>query len=429
MDPRLAKIEHFVLVMMENRSYDHMLGYLSLEGGRSDLNGPTGNEFNLYAATPGAQPAPVRFTPGNGRRVPCDPPHDSTSVALQISESNGGFVKSYMARHGADPRARPDDVMIYYDAATLPVYDFLAREYCVCDSWHASIPGPTWPNRMYAMAGTSQGIRDNKIPPLPGLTFTCLFDLLSRGGVEWRYYESDVGTIRLFANYTNDREHVRLLDQPDEGFFDRAAHGDLPAVTYIDPDFEDVPGAAASDDHPPSHVDRGQAFIARIYQALATSPAWDKTMLVVTYDEHGGFFDHVVPGAAEDDFIPRCGVRVPALVISPYVGRGSSRHEVYDHSSIVRTVINRFVPGTEHELGRRVVHARDLSGVLVSGSARAAAQLQIPGVMHGRVASADGFRAPGPPTELQRLVQELRRRRDSPRVRETGHAVVLGDQV
>src|SRR6185436_18719090 len=110
-------------------------------------------------------------------------------------------------------------------------------------------------------------------------------------------------------------------------------------------DFDDIPGPTASDDHPPSHVTGGQALVARIYRALANGPKWGRTMFVITYDEHGGFYDHVKPGPAEDDFIPHYGVRVPAFVISPYAGRGSVRNDLYDHTSIIRTALERFCPG------------------------------------------------------------------------------------
>ncbi len=354
MNPALAKIDHVVVLLMENRSFDHYLGYLRLHGGRTDIDGPTGHESNPW------QGQDYRLTRAGTRNVHADPPHGHERTLQQLRDGNRGFVAAYMEAEGQHPDARPDDVMLYYDERMLPVYDFFAREYCVCDHWHASLPGPTWPNRMYALAGTADGRLTNDIPPAPGLTFPSIFDVLTARGVDWRFYEHDVGSIRLFASHLGDDTHVLDYHDPNDGFLPTARGGRLPAVTFIDPDFTQIPSVGTNDDHPPSHPLYGQDLAGRIYEALRQGPQWNRTALIITYDEHGGFYDHVVPPAAEDDHYPRYGVRVPTFIVSPWVGRGVVRSETYDHTSTLKTILARFVPDAPR-LSRRVDHARDLS--------------------------------------------------------------------
>jgi phospholipase C len=275
--------------------------------------------------------------------------------------------------------------MGYYNGSDLPVYDHLAREYLVCDRWFCSVPGSTWPNRLYAVTGKAAGSKDNKKPPI--------YDLpsfprhLDTARVSWRWYaHEEFGTLRVtdgryllgsfdrFAYF--DR---RSLLQP-KNFLDHAAAGELPAVSWIDPnfiDFDFLGPSGSNDDHPPSDVLDGQELVLKLYHALVTSPNWRKTLLVITYDEHGGFFDHVPPPAARDDrpAFRSYGPRVPALVVSPWVERSAVSSTVFDHASIVKTILLRFCrkqDGSIPNMGARVTHAAHLGGLLTLPAARPA---------------------------------------------------------
>jgi len=338
----LGKVDHIVVLMLENRSFDHMLGYLTLEGGRGDIDGLTGSESNSYNGTT----YPVHHldrTAWNGELE--DPCHGPECIDQQLENENSGFVASYadylaayQHAHGSAPGADPGLVMGYYNAEDLPVYDHLAREFCVCDRWFSSVPGATWPNRLYSLAGRAAGDREDVDPPLYNVP--TVFRFLDQRRVDWRFYSFDPATLRLVdAEYrlshhhnfayvdrrkltSQERAAGELLDE-ERSFLDDAAAGTLPSVSWIDPHFKDIRvfGPDSNDDHPPSDVLAGQALVLDVYHALRTSPQWEQSLLIVTYDEHGGIYDHVPPPPAPDDApeFRRYGVRVPALVVSPYV--------------------------------------------------------------------------------------------------------------
>ena len=212
------------------------------------------------------------------------------------------------------------------------MYDHLAREFCVCDRWFCSVPGATWPNRLYAVAGQAAGSKDGQASSdlRPALVRAAPRDAARS---RWRWYSHDVGTLR----FSDAQFRVGYLDKfayfdrrsllAPRNFLDDAKEGKLPAVSWIDPNFVDVSfigPSGSNDDHPPSDIKAGQELVLKSYSALVNSPKWRKTMLIVTYDEHGGFFDHVLPPAAHDDepAFRTYGVRVPALVVSPFTERG-----------------------------------------------------------------------------------------------------------
>ena len=257
--------------------------------------------------------------------------------------------------------------MGYYNAADLSVYDHLAAEFCVCDRWFSSVPGATWPNRLYAIAGRADGTRDDKPSgQAPFYDLPAFVRHLDAHGVSWRWYSYDPGLLRCvdkhywlthwdrFAyvdktklSWKTALEELPLIDEASSSFLEDAARGKLPAVSWVDPNFKDstLYGGDSNDDHPPSDVRDGQLLVLSVYHALASGPLWDKTLLVITYDEHGGFHDHVPPPAAEDDdpaLFGQYGVRVPALVVSPWVARGSVSHTLFDHTSIIKTILLRF---------------------------------------------------------------------------------------
>jgi phospholipase C len=310
----LERIEHIVVLMLENRSFDHMLGYLSLEGDREEIDGLRPGMANDLG----------------GRRYPIhhlgatyfpnerwDPEHTAAALDRQI---NGGAMDGFTASYAETLAARgveaadPGVAMGYYNASDLPVFDHFARQFCVCDRWYSSVAGATWPNRMYAIAGTAGGSRDD--PKVPIYHQHSFVRHLAAAGISWRWYSHDVATLRLAdAKYrVGHREHfayiqklklvfrtrgrgLLYLNEDAASFLEDAAYGQLPAVSWIDPNFKDfnLIGSPPNDDHPPSDVTHGQELALLIYNALATGPAWEKTLLLVFYDEHGGFFDHVAP--------------------------------------------------------------------------------------------------------------------------------------
>jgi phospholipase C len=394
----LGRVDHIVVLMLENRSFDHMLGYLTLEGGRGDIDGLTGSESNSYQGTT----YPVHHldrTAWNGELE--DPCHGPECIDQQLANGNAGFVASYaeylaayQAKHGPAAGADPGLVMGYYNAEDLPVYDHLAREFCVCDRWFSSVAGATWPNRLYSLAGRADGDRENADPPLYNLP--SVFRFLDQRRVDWRFYSFDPATLRLIdAEYRLSHHHNfayvdrrkltsqqraagELLDE-ERSFLDDAASGALPAVSWIDPHFKDIRvfGPDSNDDHPPSDVLAGQALVLDVYHALRSSPSWEQSLLIVVYDEHGGIYDHVPPPAAPDGDpgFRRYGARVPALVVSPLVEAGSvaPREPVFDHTSIIKTILLRFCREGDRipDMGARVTAAHHLGGLLSRDTARA----------------------------------------------------------
>ena len=383
-DPTLAnlrKIDHIVVVMLENRSFDHMLGYLTLEAGRTDVDGLKASMANIYKGST----YKVRHLKRTALTKPEDPCHGGKCIEEQISNNMGGFVSNFAKSRPKAPKV--DIVMGYYNGSDLPVYDHLAREFCVCDRWFSSVPGATWPNRLYAVAGRAAGSKDPKKVPI--------YDVpsfprhLDSHKVSWRWYTHDVSTLRFSDSeyYLAVDDHFRYFDRRSliapRNFLDDAKDGKLPSVAWIDPNFIDVSfigPAGSNDDHPPSDIKAGQELVLKIYSALVHSPNWSKTMLMITYDEHGGFFDHVVPEAAQDDkpAFRSYGVRVPAIVVSPFTERASVSNMVFDHTSIIKTILLRFCVknGQIPDMGARVNNANHLGGCLTLATARPATPMQ-----------------------------------------------------
>jgi phospholipase C len=360
--PVATQVEHIVFLMMENRSFDHMLGYRALKG--HDVRGLAGNEQN--AIPDGNRPYRVKhLTKTKGIPSPC---HEFHCVAEQVAEgAMTGFAANYARRSAVTD---PGLAMGYYTEAELPMYEFAANNFAICDAWYASHPGPTWPNRFCATTGATPeidnfDIGDDRIGYFNG---TSIFDVLNRFGVDWCYAEGNIAFLRMFDRYRLDiRNVIPFTDDFQQGIADtwenRVKTGRLPAVSYIDPRYIDVPPSFdANDDLPPTDVCFGQQLVRRIYNLLKDAPTWSGTLFVVTYDEHGGFFDHVAPPGTPpaDDPSPQpqvhrdgavhLGVRVPALVISPWVDAGTVVTTLLDHTSIIKTILHRFAPA-EHADG------------------------------------------------------------------------------
>jgi phospholipase C len=359
LDPgNLSKIDHIVVLMMENRSFDHVLGHLRLAG-RLDVNGLRGDERNVYKGQT-FQP----FVLG-GTRFEHGPCHDYACVLNQVAGDMGGFVADFAARyeqHGVSP----GNVMGYHTGEQLPVSAALAAEFGICDRWFSAHPGPTFPNRFYTMTGRLNrdafGRFELDNPDLDvfvPIREKTLFDHLEARGVSHRYYEHGYCFLRLFRRYLLDEERVL----PATRFFEDAAAGRLPSVTFLDPDFVDLP--PGSDDHPPADMQNGQNLLGRVVNALMQGPLWSRTLLLITYDEHGGFYDHVKPDAAVDVCgVDEYGPRVPTFVISPWVPRGHVSSTTFDHTSIAKTIIRRFCAAAPPDMGARVAQASDVGAML-----------------------------------------------------------------
>jgi len=322
-----GQIDHVVVVMMENRSFDHYLGALSLHEGVA-VDGLTEGMSN-----PGRDGAPV---PIHHLDIMCqeDPPHGWSSSHDQF---NGGACDGFVTEHadGVGDSIGAEAIG-YYTRDDLPIHYGLADHFAVPDRWFCSVMSSTWPNRLYGQAGTSGGETGNDLPETESraFEFKTVYKALEEAGLEWRYYYTDIPFIGLFNDHW-DESRIHLIDD----FLDDAEAGDLPPFTWVDPGF------SVNDDHPPHHVGLGQVFLALVYEALARSPAWERTLLVITYDEHGGFFDHVAPPTVEDEHadegFDQLGFRVPSLVIGPWVKPGVDS-TVFDHTSVLRYVCDRF---------------------------------------------------------------------------------------
>ncbi|WP_280155547.1 alkaline phosphatase family protein [Piscinibacter sp. XHJ-5] len=409
----LAKIDHVVVVMMENRSYDHVLGYRAELAGTAASDGMTTalRDFLKQQGFPAQALSGVdRIAPnaaGLRTAFPRAVGHELKDVAEQLSarlaapggrtiNSPKGFVENFRSRAGT---LLPEDVLGFYEAADLPFSAFLAQHYGFSDRYFCSHPGPTLPNRMLSLTGdvqhdrTGAPILDNNDSDNFSLSrATTVYDLLTRFGVSWRIYESfpSVTMLRMFARYATNDTDIRDISHLAAD----AAAGNLPALTVVEPAMHHFP---QNDDHssnntPAVDMYRGQHFLQSVYEALRANPEmWKKTLLLITYDEHGGFYDHVVPPLAEARSRPpvvdgigtstsrafevpatvatRYGVRVPTFVVSPWVPAGKGPDTVLDHCSIVKTVLARFCPGRPF-LSDRVHASRSFDAFLSATTPR-----------------------------------------------------------
>lgn len=424
----LKNIKNIIVVMMENRSFDHMLGYLSLDPsqggkGRVDVDGygpkssyiPNSLGDQTFASFPISDPAFVHHSP----------PHEHDLVVGQLNGgAMNGFVQEYAQEYqlrGADASA----VLGYYNGSVLTVYDYLAENFLVCDKWFAAHPGPTFCNRFYMLTGRLN--RDPSGNPelnnfsgdefVPVNTRT-VFDHLTEHGVSWRYYENRYCTLRLYAKYTYDDVNIVDFNDRSKGFAAAAAAGTLPSVTFIDPNFIDEPDPGDNDDAAPGNVSAGQHFIGTIVQALMRSPQWSNSLLLITYDEHGGFYDHVNPmsnayraKAKPVSGIDFYGVRVPAIVVSPWVAKGAASSVVFDHTSIIKTISRCFMSANPPDMGERVAAANDLSAVVQAAPvARAGlSSLQVPNAPTPSVSAQvkTPLKAGGASTDFKNVMRHL----------------------
>ncbi len=313
------RIDTVVVLMLENRSFDHVFGSLSLHEGRDDVDGLRQNMANP------AEDGTLHEIREVDVSCQADPPHGWDSSHRQWNRGrNDGFVQAHARSNGEaeGPRA-----MAYQRRAQQPISYALADSYTLCQRWFASVMGPTWPNRFYALAGTSTGLTSNEFPTTEFPTIVDRIDLQRKHALTWSDYYGNIPFAGLLPRrQLDDPEYVEL-----EKFFEHAEQGKLPSFSFLEPVY------GKSSDHPPEHPMLGQLLIASIYQALAKSPQWERCLFVVTYDEHGGFFDHVPPPRTDDDHaaqgFAQLGFRVPTLVVGPWVKQDHVSSVVFDHTS------------------------------------------------------------------------------------------------
>ena len=390
----VAAIEYVFVLMLENRSFDHMLGGLNIEGVDAVTGKPTkviGVDQETVNYLGGALPFPAHAPAPEP--MPADPPHEYVDTMSQLSAKhfnwdgksgsivNGGFVDAYnevLKKTGV--KSSPGDVMANCDQSQIPVLYSLATEFAVCDNWFGSVPGPTVPNRLFAMAGSSSGIDFSpsktqmiKWETVSGLKLQngSIFDRLSDKGYEYGIYIDGIprpvpgsfpiaGILKgVSALHLDVSSLVRkcLVSQLSDPYDDYPN-----AFSWIEPNYG-LNFKGGQSQHPCDYLVDGEELIATVYNALRNSPIWERSVLIITYDEHGGFFDHVVPPPAPyPDDTPviksqfgckfnQCGPRVPAVIVSPFIAKNTIDHSFYDHSSILK--------GTEDVLGLQPLTNRD----------------------------------------------------------------------
>jgi len=401
------RIDHVFVLMLENRSFDHMFGFSGLEGVDRDGNltaiigADPNQDFNIDSGT--HQPVPVTVDPSAEfalKGVDQDPGHEfeDTLMALcaQFDEAgnliqpapqyqpvpggyppitNGGFVENYVHPSNSDdkPSSTPDRIMRCFDTSKqLPVLYQLAQEFAICDQWFSSMPGPTWPNRFFLLAASTGGLDHSPSTAdvvtaitVEGYRFENgnIFDLLDDNCIDWRIFEGDEFPVSFALSGMNlNALQGRFTDFED--FSSELSKPDFtPRFVFIEPKYGahgfDVTGpgdfTCGNSMHPLDDVTRGEKLIKTVYEAIRNSPHWEHSLLLITFDEHGGFYDHVRPPAAvppgdtmTESYIQhhfqydQLGVRVPAPVISPLIPHGVIDHTIYDHTSMLASVERLF---------------------------------------------------------------------------------------
>jgi phospholipase C len=368
-DNQLSSINNIVVLMLENRSFDHMLGLLYSASGNvspagQPFEGLTGQESN-----PGTDGSPVPVfaiassdanayfmpgaDPGEGYSATNSQLFGSTTAPKPPVATNNGFVTDFSYTLGWESKegrsiiagTTANDIMGVFSPATLPVLSGLASGFAVCDYWFGSVPTETLPNRAFVNAGTSQGYMNDKTKKYTSPT---IFGLLSQHNLSWSIYGYEAPPLtRMDFPDTTDADDSHFGEFTD--FQTAAANGTLPAYTFLEPSWS----ASGNSQHPNYDVSLGEQLIHDVYYALRNGPAWNQTLLIITYDEHGGCYDHVPPpsgavppddSAGEYGFdFTRFGPRVPTVLVSPLIAAGTVFRVAdgatpLDHTSILKTV-------------------------------------------------------------------------------------------
>lgn len=384
-----APVDNVFVLMLENHSFDNVFGFSGIPGLRTaTTKNANAHDGQTYAA---GTPAPLA--------MPTDPGHEFLDVLEQLCGpgaakpdgggypkiDNSGFVANYATAisEGAPPPTAEHWGKImrgFHTPTQLPVTYQLATEFAVCDAWHSSIPGPTWPNRFFVHGASSGGWTNS--PSQDDITGwmktgfvypsgASIFDRLSEAKLKWRVYADEYGSLVGAIPQVSSLKGVKYKINTT-GFSSFASDLQSPypyAYTFIEPNYGDVMGntyTGGSSQHPMDSMARGEALIKQTYEAIRNSPLWERSLLIITYDEHGGFYDSVEPPAAPppNDGAPsndhnnpggfifdRYGVRVPAIVISPRIPKGTVDHTLYDHASVPATLeaLHGLAPMTDRD--------------------------------------------------------------------------------
>jgi phospholipase C len=353
-----SPIDTIVVLMMENRSFDHYYGWLGtnesyLEAGRRRF----GKDFHVDARLDLAYPDPGGRGAVNVRQLTKDPNESNPWRGCNHPVPGHGWFagrRQLAAGFLADGTGNDEFAIGYYQNEDLPVHARLAERFTVLDHSHASLLCGTMPNRQYLHSGTSQGQKEDPGPFHVGMWKTdTIWNLLDKAGVDAAYYYTDIPMLLLWG------KDMRKFIRPADRFFEDCANGTLPRVVMIDPGFIEP---LRTDDHPLSDVRIGQRFIREVFGAFVGSKHWERGAFILTYDEWGGFFDHVPPplladdlaSPINDDSFAQSGFRVPTVLASPYSSHGGVDHRVYDHTSILRFIQWRFLGAPPEGPGKAV---------------------------------------------------------------------------
>lgn len=363
----LDNLKHIVVLMMENRSFDHMLGFAKSDAW--PIEGLKGDETNLDSVNGVAQ---VSDDAGFAGDFTPDPGHSVFDTLTQLyGDANtpvvqdpamSGFVRSYEGKNVTPPDAHR--IMKCFAPEKLPILVTLAQQFCVCDHWFSSVPGPTFPNRAFIHAATSVGRVDMGFDW--GDLTTTVYERLAQNKQDAVIYYHDSTMAMTFSGLArNMQDYFGTFDD----FLSDCKRNKLPAYSFIEPRFANSPGGGgqssflASDQHPDHDVGEGEGLIQQVFEAIWNNPNTDvrnSTLLVIVYDEHGGLFDHVKPPTTvcpdknvytkkppsmDPNFdFTRLGVRVPAVLVSPYIEPGTIDSTVYDHTSVIATAFKLLIP-------------------------------------------------------------------------------------
>ncbi|BAT88985.1 Non-specific phospholipase [Vigna angularis] len=360
-------IKTVVVMVMENRSFDHMLGWMKRLN--PAINGVTGSESNPLSVT---DPNSKRFFfKDQAHYVDPDPGHSFQAIREQIFGSNdtsanpppmNGFAQQAFSMDNTSHMS--ENVMNGFLPDLLPVYKTLVSEFAVFDRWFASVPASTQPNRLFVHSATSGGATSNVAAKLAaGYPQQTIFDSVYDAGLDFGIYYQNIPATLFYRNLRK-LKYVLKFHSYDLSFKLHAKEGKLPSYTVMEQRYMDTKLIPANDDHPSHDVYQGQMFVKEVYETLRASPQWNQTLFLITYDEHGGFYDHVptpARGVPSPDGIVgpepfnftfnRLGVRVPTIAISPWIQKGTVVHgpngsptptSEYEHSSISATVKKLF---------------------------------------------------------------------------------------
>jgi phospholipase C len=376
----MADIKYVVVLMLENCSFDFVLGFLKPAYQGQAFEGLTGAETVPQDPLTGVMdPVPVsKVSTSDIYVTPVDPAHELPDTTLQLygqttappggQPLNNGFVASYSRQKDEDGNLLGPTggrrIMCCADPNLFPVHTTLARNFLVCDHWFSSVPGPTWPNRFFVHTATAGGHDESPTSVqiiganlgLRRYAMRTIYENLMDQGKTWKVYLHDVAQSFALTNLHPFMDRFQPVEpQPtkETSFLQDAAAGTLPNYSFIEPRYFGLPGLPANDQHPPHDLRQGEKLIASIYDALRSNPTvWRQCLFVLLYDEHGGHYDHVPPPTTvSPDGIPsptsgfdftRLGLRVPAILVSPWLPKGQVDQRVYDHTSLLATAKELF---------------------------------------------------------------------------------------